>query len=339
MKTVVLALVAASSLLISAGAHGQPAAGAGKASAANAARDYPNRPVRAVVPSVPGGGSDISARIFASGLSEALNNTPFVIDNRGGAGGTLGTHIVAKAPADGYTVLMGNISTHGINPALFKNLPYHPIKDFAPVSLFGTTPNVLVIHPSVPATSLKELIAYAKANPGALRYGSSGIGGSPHLSMELLRTMTGMDMLHVPYKGSGAVLTDLLGGRVHLTSSSLTSQLLYIKSGKLRALAVTSSKRNPQLPDVPTVIESGVPGYEVTIWYAMFVPAAVPRPIIAKLNSVIVKVLGTPEMKARLGQTGIDAATSTPEELAAWVKVEVEKWTRVVKMANVVPES
>ncbi len=340
MKMAVLILATVPSLLIAAGALGQPAAGAGKTtSAASAARDYPNRPVRAVVPSVPGGGSDISARIFASGLSEALNNTPVVIDNRGGAGGTLGTHIVAKAAPDGYTVLMGNIATHGINPALFKNLPYHPIKDFAPVSLFGTTPNVLVIHPSVPATSLKELIAYVKAKPGALSYGSSGVGGSPHLAMELLKSMTGMEMLHVPYKGSGAVLTDLLGGRVQVTSASLTSQLLYIRTGKLRALAVTSSKRNPQLPDVPTVIEAGVPGYEVTIWYAMFVPAATPKPIIARLNSVIVKVLESPEMKARLGQTGIDAATSTPEELAAWVKVEVEKWTRVVKLANVVPES
>lgn len=339
MRTTIPMLAVVTSMLIAAGAHGGQAAGSGKDKpSASAAGDYPNRPVRAVVPSVPGGGSDISARIFASGLSEALNNTPVVIDNRGGAGGTLGAHIVAKAAPDGYTVLMGNIATHGINPALFRNLPYHPIRDFAPVSLFGTTPNVLVIHPSVPANSLKELIAYVKANPGKLSYGSSGVGGSPHLAMELLKAMTGMELLHVPYKGSGAVLADLLGGRVQVTSASLTSQLLYIKTGKLRALAVTSGKRNPQLPDVPTVIEAGVPGYEVMIWYAMFVPAATPKPIIARLNSVIVKVMETPEMKARLGQTGIDAATSTPEALAAWVKVEVDKWTRVVKLANVVPE-
>lgn len=338
MKTAVLTLAAVSLLLVAAGAQVQSATPGGKASAANAARDYPGRPVRAVVPSVPGGGSDISARIFAAGLSEALNTT-FVVDNRGGAGGTLGTHIVATAPADGYTVLMGNISTHGINPAVFKKLPYDPIRDFAPVSLFGTTPNVLVVHPSVPASSLKEFIAYVKANPGKLSYGSSGVGGSPHLSMALLTSMTGMNLLHVPYKGSGAVLTDLLGGRVQVTSSSLISQLPYIKSGKLRALAVTSSKRNQQLPDVPTVIESGVPGYEVTIWYAMFVPAGVPRPIIAKLNSTIGKVLATPETKARLAKAGIDAAPSTPEGLAAWVKVEVEKWTRAAKIANVVPES
>jgi len=331
MKSAVLTLVAVTSLSITAGAQAQSAA-------ANAARDYPSRPVRAVVPSVPGGGGDLSGRIMAGGLSEALNNT-FVIDNRPGAGGTLGTHLVAKAPADGYTMLMGNIATHGVNPALFKNLPYHPIKDFAPVSLFGTTPNALVVHPSVPANSLKEFIAYAKANPGALRYGSSGVGGSPHLAMEYLKSLTGMDMLHVPYKGAGAVMADLLGGRVHAMSSSLPSLLVNIKSGKLRALAVTTKSRNPQLPDVPTVIESGVPGYEVTIWFATFMPVGVPRPIIVKLNTVTAKLLETPEFRARLAQAGIDAAGSTPEGLAEWVKVEVAKWTRVVKLANVVPES
>ena len=234
---------------------------------------------------MPGGGSDISARIFASGLSEALNNTPVVIDNRGGAGGTLGTQIVAKAVPDGYTVLMGNIATHGINPALFKNLPYHPIRDFAPVSMLGTTPNVVVVHPSVPATSMSEFIALVKAKPGEnpLRVvGCRRLTPSRHGVAE---GMTGTDMLHVPYKGAGAVLTDLLSGQIQATSASVTGQLPYIRSGKLRALAVTSSKRNAQLPDVPTVIESGIPGYEVTIWYAMFVPAATPKPIIARLNA------------------------------------------------------
>jgi len=234
---------------------------------------------------------------------------------------------------------MGNISTHGINPALFKNLPYHPIRDFAPVSMLGTTPNVLVVHPSVPAATMSEFIAYVKANPGKIHYGSSGIGGSPHLAMELLKAMTGTDMLHVPYKGSGAVLIDLLSGQIHTTSASVTGQLPHIKSGKLRALAVTSTKRIAQLPDVPTVIESGIPGYEVTIWYGMFVPAAVPKPIIARLNAELVKLLNTPGLKTRLGQSGIDAASSTPEELAAFVKVEVAKWTRVVKIAGVQPES
>jgi tripartite-type tricarboxylate transporter receptor subunit TctC len=327
------AIAAALVALLPGAVHGQAAGG--KAPAA----DYPSRAVRAVVPNVPGGGSDISARILAQGLSEAFNNVPFVIDNRGGAGGTIGTHIVARAPADGYTVLMGNISTHGINPALFRNLPYHPIRDFAPVSLFGTTPNVIVVHPGVPAATLKELIAHAKANPGKLTYGSSGVGGSPHLAMEFLRAQAGIDLLHVPYKGAGAVLTDLLAGRVQMTSTSLTSQLPHIKAGKLRALAVTSAKRHPQVPDVPTAIESGVPGHEVVVWYGVFVPAAVAKPIVARLNTAIAKVLATPDTRERFVQTGIDAVASTPEDLAAWVKVEVEKWTRVVKIANVVPES
>jgi len=331
MRTAVLAF-AVLSPLISFGAHGQ---GAAKAASA---QDYPNRALRAIVASVPGGGSDISSRIVAAGLGEALGKQ-IVVDNRPGGGGTLGVAIAAKALPDGYTVLMGSISTHGINPALFKNLPYHPIRDFAPVSMLGTTPNVVVVHPSVPAATMSEFIAYAKANPGKILYGSSGVGGSPHLAMELLKAMTGTDMLHVPYKGAGAVLTDLLAGQIHTTSASVTSQLPHIKSGKLRALAVTGARRNAQLPDVPTVIESGIPGYEVTIWYGMFVPAAVPKPLIARLNAELVKVLNTPELKSRLGQSGIDAASSTPEELAAFVKSEVAKWTRVVKIAGVQPES
>ncbi|MBI4191096.1 MAG: tripartite tricarboxylate transporter substrate binding protein [Betaproteobacteria bacterium] len=331
MRTAILAFAVLSSL-ISFGAHGQ---GAAKTASA---QDYPIRALRAIVPSVPGGGTDISARIVTVALGEALGKQ-IVVDNRPGGGGTLGVAIAARALPDGYTVLMGSIATHGINPALFKNLPYHPIRDFAPVSMIGTTPNVLVVHPSVPAATMREFIAYAKANPGKILYGSSGVGGSPHLAMELLKTMAGIDMLHVPYKGSGAVLTELLSGQIQTTSSSVTGQLPYIKSGKLRALAVTTTKRSAQLPDVPTVIESGIPGYEVTIWYAMFVPAAVPKPIIARLNAELVKVLNGPELKTRLAQTGIDAASSTPEELAAFAKAEVAKWTKVAKIAGVHPES
>ena len=330
MKMAVIA-VAVLSTLIAFSAHSQ------RAVRAASAQDYPNRALRAIVASVPGGGSDISSRLVAAGLGEALGKQ-IVVDNRPGGGGTLGVAIAAKALPDGYTVLMGSIATHGINPALFKNLPYHPIRDFAPVSMLGTTPNVVVVHPSVPAVTLSEFIAYARANPGKILYGSSGVGGSPHLAMELLKSMTGMDLLHVPYKGAGAVLTDLLGGQIHTASASVTSQLPHIKSGKLRAIAVTGATRNAQLPEVPTVIESGVPGYEVTIWYGMFVPAAAPKPIIARLNSELVKLLSKPEFKTRLGQSGIDAVSSTPEELAAFVKSEVAKWTKVAKIAGVQPE-
>jgi tripartite-type tricarboxylate transporter receptor subunit TctC len=299
--------------------------------------DYPSRPLRAIVPNAPGGGSDISARIVAAALSEALGQQ-VVVDNRAGAGGTLGVSIAARAQPDGYTVLMGNISTHGINVAVLKNLPYDPVKDFAPVSMLGTTPNVLVVHPSVPAKTFKDFIAYAKANPGKIRYGSSGVGGSPHLAMELLKSLTGTDMLHVPYKGSGPVTIDLLSGQIDTTSASVTSQLPYLKAGKLRALAVTSAKRTAQLPDVPTVIESGVPGYEVTIWYGLFVPAAVPQPIIGRLHAELVKVLDTPTLKQRMANAGIDAVSSTPAELGAFVKAEIAKWTKVVKLAGVTPQ-
>ncbi len=299
--------------------------------------DYPSRPVRAIVPNAPGGGSDISGRIVANALSEALGQQ-VVVDNRPGAGGTMGVTTAARAQPDGYTLLMGNISTHGINVAVFKTLPYDPVKDFAPVSMLGTTPNVLVVNPSVPATTFKEFIAYVKANPGKIRYGSSGAGGSPHLAMELLKSLTGTDMLHVPYKGSGPVTIDLLSGQIHTTSASVSSQLPHIKSGKLRPLAVSSAVRSTQLPDVPTVIESGVPGYEVTIWYGLFVPAGVPRPIIGRLHAELVKALATPILKQRMANAGIDAVSSTPAELDAFVKAEIAKWTKVVRIAGVTPQ-
>ena len=308
-----------------------------KAVGASAVDDYPSRPLRAIVPNAPGGGSDISGRIVASALGEALGQQ-VVVDNRPGAGGTMGVSTAARAQPDGYTLLMGNISTHGINVAVFKNLPYDPVKDFAPVSMLGTTPNVLVVHPSVPAKTFKEFIAYAKVHPGTIRYGSSGTGGSPHLAMELLKSLTGTDMLHVPYKGSGPVTIDLMSGQIHATSASVSSQLPYIKSGKLRPLAVTSAKRSAQLPDVPTVIESGVPGYEVTIWYGLFVPAGVPQRIIGRLHAELVKVLATPTLQQRMANAGIDASSSTPSELSAFVKAEIAKWTQVVRIAGITPQ-
>jgi tripartite-type tricarboxylate transporter receptor subunit TctC len=301
---------------------------------ASAVDDYPSRPLRAIVPNAPGGGSDISGRIVASALGEALGQQ-VVVDNRPGAGGTMGVSTAARAQPDGYSLLMGNISTHGINVAVFKSLPYDPVKDFAPVSMLGTTPNVLVVHPSVPAKTFKEFIAYAKAHPGTIRYGSSGTGGSPHLAMELLKSLTGTDMLHVPYKGSGPVTIDLMSGQIHATSASVSSQLPYIKSGKLRPLAVTSAKRSSQLPDVPTVVESGVSGYEVTIWYGLFVPAGVPQRIIGRLHAELVKVLATPTLQQRMANAGIDASSSTPAELDAFVKAEIAKWTQVVRIAGI----
>ncbi|MBI3042144.1 MAG: tripartite tricarboxylate transporter substrate binding protein [Betaproteobacteria bacterium] len=326
MKTAILALALLLSL-ISFGVRGQGAA------TSASAQDYPNRPLRAVVPNVPGGGTDTISRIVAAGLSEALGKQ-VVVDNRAGAGGSLAGSIVVNATPDGYTVLMGTISTQSINPVLL-NLPYDPVKDFAPISMMGTTPNVLVVNLSLPVASVSEFVAYAKANPGKISYGSTGVGGSPHLAMELLKAMTGINIVHVPYKGAGAMLPDLLSGQIQAANVALSGQLPHIRAGRLRALAVTSAKRSAKLPDVPTVIESGIPGYEVIIWYAMFMPAAVPKATVAKLNAKLVKVLNAPDMKARLAQNGIDAAPSTPGELAAFVKAEIAKWSKVVKLTGI----
>lgn len=294
---------------------------------------YPSRPVRMLVGFTPGGANDIVARIVAAKLSEIWGQQ-MVVENRPGAGSNIAAEIVAKAPPDGYTLLLCMTATHGINPALYKKLPYDHIKDFAPISLIGTTSNVLVVHPSLPAKSVSEFIAYAKANPGKISYASGGVGTSLHLSMELLRSMTGINVVHVPYKGAGPAATDLLGGYVPAMFGSLPSQMLNIKNGKLRALGVTSAKRSTQLPDVPTFIESGVRDFEITTWYGMCAPTAVPKPIEAKLNADLVKALNMPDLRQRLAEQGVDAEPSTPEQFAAFIKSETIKWARVVKSSG-----
>ena len=301
------------------------------------AQNYPQRPLRLIVPTAPGGGTDFTGRLVAAKLSEALGQQ-VVVENRGGGGGSVGADNAAKATADGYTLLLGSIATHAVNPALYKKLPYDHLKDFAPVSLIGTVPNVLVVHPSVPAKSLAEFTAYAKANPGKINYGSSGVGSPPHLSMELLRSLTGINLVHVPYKGAGPALADLLGGQVQAMCTSLAGQITYIKAGRVRALGVTTAKRNPQLPDVPTLVESGVPGYEVTIWYAVFAPVATPKPVVQRLNTEMVKLLNAPEMKERMALQGMDPSPSTPEELASFVRIETAKWAKAVKDSGATAE-
>jgi len=298
------------------------------------AQVYPNRPLRAIVPIAPGGGTDTTGRLVLTRLGEVLGQQ-IVVDNRAGGGGTIGAMIAAKALPDGYTFLFGSISTHAVNPAMYKKLPYDHIKDFAPVSLIGKVPNVLVVHPSLPVKTVGDLINYAKANPGKINYGSAGIGSPPHLSMELLKSITGVNILHVPYKGAGPALAELLGGQTQVMCTSLAGQLPHIKAGRVRALAVTTAKRNAQVPDVPTMIEAGVPGYEVTIWYAVFFPAGAPKAIIARLNSELVKILNGADMKERMAQIGVDPAPSTPEELAAFVKAETIKYTKVAQDAGI----
>lgn len=301
------------------------------------AQNYPARPLRLIVPTAPGGGTDFTGRLVAAKLSETMGQQ-VVVENRGGGGGSVGADNAAKATADGYTLLLGSIATHAVNPALYKKLPYDHLKDFAPVSLIGTVPNALVVHPSVPVKSIQEFITYARANPGKINYGSSGVGSPPHLSMELLRSMTGINLVHVPYKGAGPALADLLGGQVQAMCTSLAGLINFVKSGRVRALGVTTAKRNPQLPDVPTIVESGVPGYEVTIWYAVFAPVATPKAIVDKLNAEMVKALNSSEMKERMALQGMDPAPSTPAELTAFVKAESAKWAKAAKDSGATAE-
>ena len=300
---------------------------------AQGAANYPAKPVRLVVPFPAGGTTDILARAVAQRLSEAWGQQ-VIVDNRPGAGGNIGSDLVAKAKPDGYTLLMGTVGTHAINPSLYRNMPYDHVKDFAPVILVAGVPNVLVVNPSLPVHSVPELIAYAKANPGKLNFASSGNGTSIHLSGELFKAMTGVEMTHVPYKGSAPALTDLIGGQVQLMFDNLPSSLPFIKAGKLRALAVTSGARAAALPDLPTLAESGLPGFEASSWFGVLAPAGTSRDIVAKLNGAIAGWLASPEAKEKLLAQGAIAAGGTPEDFARHIGAETSKWAKVVKASG-----
>jgi tripartite-type tricarboxylate transporter receptor subunit TctC len=300
---------------------------------AQSAANYPAKPVRLVVPFPAGGTTDILARAVAQKLSEAWGRQ-MIVDNRPGAGGNIGSDLVAKSAPDGYTLLMGTVGTHAINPSLYKNMPYDHVKDFAPVILVAGVPNVLVVNPSLPVHSVPELIAYAKANPGKLNFASSGNGTSIHLSGELFKAMTGVEMTHVPYKGSAPALTDLIGGQVQLMFDNLPSSLPFIKAGKLRALAVTSGARAAALPDLPTLAESGLPGFEASSWFGVLAPAGTPRDIVAKLNGAIAGWLASPEAKEKLLAQGAIAAGGAPDDFARHIGAETSKWAKVVKASG-----
>jgi tripartite-type tricarboxylate transporter receptor subunit TctC len=293
------------------------------------AQGYPVKPVRLVVPFAPGGGTDIIARLVAQYLGEALGQ-PVVADNRGGAGSTLGTEIVAKAPPDGYTVLLGNISL-AFNAGLYKKLSYDALRDLAPITLVAVQPNILVIHPSLPAKTLKDFIALAQANPGKYTYCSAGTGSGTHLAGELLKMLTRIDLVHVPYKGTGPALNDLIGGQVHMMVSTFASALPHTKTGRLRALAVTSAKRSSAAPDVPTLIEAGVPGFEYSTWYGLLAPAGVRKEIVDKLNASVKQVLARDDVRQKFESQGVDALWNTPAEFSAYLKAETAKWGKVVK--------
>ncbi len=299
------------------------------AAAAANAQDYPARPVRLVVPYAPGGPVDIVARITAQKLSEALGQQ-VIVDNRAGAGGNIAVESVARAAPDGYTLLMGANGTNAINPSLYKKLSVDPEKDLAPVSMVATSAMILVVHPSLPVAGVKQLVALARAKPGAITYASSGSGSTAHLSSELFKSMAKIDLLHVPYKGAGPALTDLVAGQVQTMITAVSSTLPYVKAGRLKALAVSSEKRLALLPELPTIAEQ-LPGYEVTTWYGVFAPTGTQRPVIDKLNQTLVRVLVTPDAQARLAAVGADAHTNAPEQFAQAVRKERAKWAKIIR--------
>ena len=297
------------------------------------AQSYPNRTIRLVVPFPAAGTTDILARAAAQKLTEALGQA-VVVDNRPGAAGNIGSDLVAKSAPDGYTLLMGTVGTHAINPSLYSKMPYDHVKDFVPVVLVAGVPNVLVVNPALPVNSVADLIKLAKDKPGQINFASSGSGTSIHLSGELFKTMAGVDMTHVPYKGSSPALTDLIGGQVQIMFDNLPSALPQIKAGKLRAIAVTSLKRAPVLPDIPTISESGLPGFEASSWFGVLAPAGTPAAIVARINAEVNKWLQSADAREKLLGQGAEAAGGSPEQFASHIRAESEKWAKVVKASG-----
>jgi tripartite-type tricarboxylate transporter receptor subunit TctC len=301
-----------------------------------AAQTYPVKPIRFVVPFAPGGGTDLLARLLAPRLTEALGQ-PVVVDNRGGAGGVIGAEIAVKAPADGYTIVLGSPGPLTINPN-FQRMPYDPLRDFAPIALATVSPFVLVVHPSLPARSVKELLSLARSRPGQLNYGSSGNGSVAHFSAEQLKALAGIDIVHVPYKGSGPAVIDLIAGQLHLMLENMPTVLPHIRTGKLRALAVGTKMRSSLLPELPPLGEAGVPGYESSTAFGVLAPAKTPSAIINRLNAEIVKTLRSAEARERLTALGMEPVGGTPEQYAAHLKEELAKYGRIVKTAGIKPD-
>lgn len=293
---------------------------------------YPDKPVRLLLPYPPGAGSDAIARLLAQKLSENIGQQ-VVVDNRGGAGGNIGMEMAAKAPPDGYTIMLALTSQLVINPSLFAKLPYDPVKDYAPITLVGSAPYVLVVHPALPANSVRELISLAKSRPGSITFASAGNGSGAHLATELLKSMTGIELIHVPYKGAGPALPDLIAGQVQMMFATHAATGQHVRAGRLRAIAVTTAQRSPALPDLPAVAET-LPGYDSAVWYGLLAPARTPPQIIAQLNSETRRVLALPEVRTRLALDAFEPVGSTPEYLAGYIKSELAKWAKVVKQSG-----
>ena len=308
-----------STVLLASAAHGQ---------------DYPARPIRFIVPFAAGGGGDLIIREVAQRLTARLGQS-VVVDNRTGAGGNVGTELAAHSPADGYTLLMANVAPMAINVSIYKKLPYDPVKDFSPVTLLASFPNVLVVNPAVPARSVAELIALARDKPGQLSCATAGTGSTTHLAAEFFRNKAKVDFIQVPYKGGGAALIDLVAGQIHMYFGALPAALPHIRTGRLRGLGVTSVSRSSAAPDIPAIAEAGFPGFEAVTWIGAVAPAGVPAPVIARLNKELVAIMRAPELRDKLVTEGAEPTTNTPREFAAYIKSEIDKWSAVVKSAGI----
>ncbi|OFZ92212.1 MAG: hypothetical protein A3F74_02745 [Betaproteobacteria bacterium RIFCSPLOWO2_12_FULL_62_58] len=299
-----------------------------------AAQQYPSRPIRLIVPFTPGGTTDIVARVVGNRLAESLG-VQVVIENRPGAAGSIGAEVAARSKPDGYTLFMGHIGTLAVNPALYAKLPYDPLRDFAPISMVTMVPSMLVVHPSLPVKSMKELMAFAKSHPGALTYGSTGAGGTPYLAVEYFKVIAKLDIVEVPYKGAAPMTTELISGEISLTITGIPALLPHVKSGRLRALAVSSAKRSAAVPELPTMGEAGLRGYEATAWYGIVAPAGTAREILVKLNAEVISSLKHPDVGNRLKSEGAEPGGSTPNEFAAFIKTETARWAEVIKTTGV----
>jgi len=286
-----------------------------------------------VVPYPAGGPLDTVARLLGQKVSESVKQ-PVVVDNKPGAGGNIGADAVAKSPADGYTILMGAVATHAINPTLYASIPYDPVRDFIPVTQVASTPNVLVVNPSVPATNVREFIAFAKANPGMLNFGSGSTGSAGHLAGELFKAQAGVEMTHVPYKGAAPAMNDLIGGQIQLMFDNLASALGQVRAGRVKALAVTTAKRTALAPELPTIAESGLPGFDINTWFGIFVPASTPREVVDRLHSEFTRALATPDIRDKMLALGAEPVRNRPEEFAAYIRTEADKYARVIKASG-----
>jgi tripartite-type tricarboxylate transporter receptor subunit TctC len=297
------------------------------------AQPYPAKPIRFVVPYPPGGPLDVIARLTAQKVAEGTKQ-PVIVDNKPGAGGNIGADLVAKSAPDGYTILMGAVATHAINPTLYASIPYDAARDFTPVTQLASTPNVLIVNPAIQAANVREFIAYAKANPGKLNFGSGSTGSAGHLAGELFKTMAGVDLVHVPYKGAAPAMQDLIGGQIQVMFDNLASAQGQVRAGKVRALAVTTAQRSALAPDLPTIAESGLPGFDISTWFGIFVPAGTPRDVVDRLHTEFVKALAAPDVREKMVNLGAEPVGNKPEEFAAYIRREAEKYARVIKASG-----